>query len=294
MSKPQVKEAEIIEAEDTRIVKRGNGKKHLSLVGKEKPSIEAVLMRAVDQGAPIETLERIAAMIEKANAQAAKQEYLAALARFQEEMPVIKKQKQVKNRDGSKRFDYAPIEDIMPIARPFLAKNDLSVTTGCRVEDDKLIATCFVHHVGGHTEEREFPVPIEASQFMSAPQSYAAASTFAERYATRQALGIVTAGDDNESRLTPKEARKTVAQPQQKPSAQKKADERPQIEPAGDAVETLDEKTIKGLKAAMAHATLGGKEFRARFPKLERMDQIADTPENRKIVLSWIANPAEN
>ena len=262
-----------------------------------QPSMESILLRAVDSGASIEMLERIAAMVEKSQAQAAKREYLAALSRFQEAMPMIKKQKRVNNKDGTKRFTYAPTEDIMPIARPFLAENQLSVTTGSRVDDNKLIATCFVHHSGGHTEARDFVVPIEPSQFMSAPQSYAAASTFAERYATRQALGIVTAGDDNEQRLTPSEARKTVSQPKATPTAQKAAGKanggsgRVQLEPAGEG-EAIDAATIKGLSAAMEHANMGQSDFVARFPNLSGLEQVKKA--DARVVMSWLGDPNKN
>src|ERR1700754_508003 len=172
------------------------------------PSMEAVLMRAVEQGASVETVERVFGMIERANAAAAEREFNAALTRFQETMPVITKRKKVLNKDKqSTRFMYAPIEDILPIARPHLAENGLSVNTGGRIEkadrEHFYVGIAYLKHVAGHTEIREFPVPIVFSEFMSDQQSYAAASTFAERYAVRKVLGIVTAGDDNEGRFTP-------------------------------------------------------------------------------------------
>lgn len=265
----------------------------------EQPSMEQVLMKAVEQGASIETLERIAAMIEKAQAGAARREFFAALCRFQEAMPVIKKHKKVLNKDRqTTRFHYAPIEDILPVARPHLAANGLSVSTDGRLEADKYVGIANAHHTGGHTETREFPVPVVMSEFMSNQQSYAAASTFAERYAVRKVLGIVTADDDNESRLTPQEAREIKArqpvnQPRQTPTAQKangatNGAQRPDLEPAGEG-EAIDAATVKGLTAAMEHAALGNEDFKKRFPKLAGLEQVSKA--GSRVVMSWIADP---
>lgn len=267
-----------------------------------QPTMEEVLMRAVEQNASIETLERIQAMIERAQAAAAKREFLAALANFQSTMPVVSKRKKVKDKTGAARFTYAPIEHIKEMAQPHLAANGLSVTTGCRVTDNKLIATATAYHIGGHSESREFEVPITLSQFMSDQQSFAAASSFAERYAYRQVLGIVTADDDNEQRITPNEAREArsrapVTQPRETPTAQKAAAQKANgtskadLEPAGEG-EAIDANTIKGLAAAMEHARLSNDDFKARFPKLGGLEQVKKT--DSRVVMSWIAAPSEN
>jgi hypothetical protein len=285
-----------------RAIAKRNGTQEIATVEHHQPSMEEVLMRAVEQNASIETLERIQAMIERAQAIAAKREFLDALSRFQAAMPVIKKRKRVNNKDGSLRFHYAPIEDILEPARQHLAANGLSVTTGNRIAGDKLIGFATAYHTGGHSETREFEVPITPSQFMSDQQSYSAASTFAERNATRQVLGIVLAGEDNENRITPNEARaarQPVSQPKQTPTAQKAeaqkvnggSKQRPDLEPAGEG-EAIDANTIKGLTAAMEHAQLSNEHFKARFTKLSGLEQVKK--KDTSVIMSWIGDPTKN
>lgn len=283
----------------SRAIAKRNGTPAVEVVP-HQPSMEEVLMRAVEQGASIETLERIEAMLERAHAAAAKREYFAALSLFQGQMPSIKKPKKVKNRDESVRFWYAPLDYILALIRPPLAANQLSLTTGCRIEGEKLIGTATCHHVGGHSETREFPVPITLSQFMSDQQSYAAASHFAERNAVMQVLAITPEGEDNESRITPREARERqpVPQPRETPTAQKAAAQKANgntkkvdLEPAGEG-EAIDANTVRGLTHAMEHAGLGQSDFQTRFPKLSGLEQVPRA--GTKAVLSWIADPTKN
>lgn len=290
-------------AKKSKALAKRNGTQAVEVVP-HQPTMEEVLMAAVRQNASIETLERIQAMIERAQAAAAKREFFAALSQFQKVMPVVPKTRKVKNKDGSPRFNYAPIEVIKEIARPHLAANDLSVTTGSRVEGEKLIGTATANHIGGHSETREFEVPITLSQFMSDQQSFRAASSFAERCAYQQVTGIVCADEDNESRITPNEAREArprqpVSQPRQTPTAQRaatdkangSAGQRTDLEPAGEG-EAIDANTLKGLQAAMEHATLGQAEFTARFPKLSGLEQVKKT--DSRVIMSWIADPSKN
>ncbi len=298
-------EPEVIQPELTaetgkksRAIAKRNGAQALETIP-HQPTMEEVLMAAVQQNASIETLERIQAMIERAQAAAAKREFFAALSQFQEVMPVVPKKRKVKNKDGSLRFNYAPIEVIKEMARPHLAANNLSVTTGSRVEGDKLIGTATANHIGGHSETREFEVPIILSQFMSDQQSFRAASSFAERCAYQQVTGIVCADEDNESRITPNEAREArprqpVSQPRQTPTAQKAENgskQKADLEPAGEG-EGIDANTIKGLSAAMEHAGLGQSDFQKRFPKLSGLEQVKKT--DSRAVMSWIADPTRN
>lgn len=285
----------------SRAVAKRNGTQALEAIP-HQPTMEEVLMAAVQQGAPIETLERIQAMIERSQAAAARREFFEALARFQAAMPVVPKTRKVKNRDGSLRFNYAPIEVIKEMARPHLAANGLSVTSGSRVEGEKLLGIATANHIGGHSETREFEVPITLSQFMSDQQSFRAASSFAERCAFQQVTGIVCADEDNESRITPNEARaarQPVTQPRETPTAQKVAaqkanggsKEKVDLDPAGEG-EAIDANTVKGLAAAMEHARLGQEQFKERFPQLAGLEQVKKS--DTRVVMSWIADPNKN
>jgi hypothetical protein len=116
--------------------------------------------------------------------------------------------------------------------------------------------------------------------------------------------GVVPEGDDDEQRITPHEAREAkarqpVSQPRQTPTAQRAEAQktnggtkgRVQIEPAGEG-EAIDANTLKGLQAAMEHATLGQSDFTTRFPKLAGLEQVKKT--DARVIMSWIADPTRN
>jgi uncharacterized protein (DUF2384 family) len=79
--------------------------------------------------------------------------------------------------------------------------------------------------------------------------------------------------------------------------------DRPQIEPVSESGKGIDAETGKKFQKAMAHAwkeygedagKIAFDEFRKRFPNVEELSQIPDTPEAQKIVLSWISDPFHN
>ena len=89
-------------------------------------SVEALLSQAVAKGLPVETLERIMVMGREMRAEQAKEQFIAAMAEFQSECPVIKREKVVKGKDGKKRYSYAPLDSIVSQVKTALANNKLS------------------------------------------------------------------------------------------------------------------------------------------------------------------------
>ena len=54
-------------------------------------------------------------------------------------------------------------------------------------------------HILGHSESSDFEVPIDTEGYMTAPQKYASALTFAKRYSLCNALGISTGDEDTDA-----------------------------------------------------------------------------------------------
>lgn len=275
-----------------------------------KPSMEEVLMRAVEQGADIETIERLAALVERAEARDAKRQFESALAAFQLECPVIPKKRKVHEKNSSTvRYAYAAQEDLDRIIKPLLGKHGLSYTTRTEIvqkgDDAKpqffIKAVCRARHAAGYDEDTPFEAPIDFEAYMTHQQKYASASTFCERYATKHAFGLVFAGEDDDGqaagKISPKDAREAkqpVRQPQQTPTAQKAANgpkEKVQLEPAGEG-EAIDDSTVKGLTKAMESGALGQADFTKRFPTLTGLEQVKKS--DSRAVMSWIADPQKN
>jgi hypothetical protein len=170
-------------------------------------SAESLIAKAIERQTPVETMEKLLVMRRELRAEAAKSAFDAALAAFQAECPVIHKSKEIRDKSGKVRYSYAPIEVIVQQVRPLLQKHGFSYTTDAIVEDGWVTAQCTSTHSAGHSETKQFKVPVDKDAFMSAPQRFASALTFAKRYAFCNAFGILTGDqDDDNSIAVPEEA----------------------------------------------------------------------------------------
>lgn len=161
--------------------------------------VEALMMRAIDQGVPVETLERLLAMRTAIKAEHAKEAYYEALGAFQSACPAIPKERIVKGKNGDVRYRYASLDDIVSAVSPHLKEYGLSYTIKTEQKDNFIIATCIVNHISGHSESSTFPVPIDSDSFMNKAQQAGSAMTYAKRYAFCNAFGIMTTDEDDDA-----------------------------------------------------------------------------------------------
>lgn len=167
---------------------------------KEVASVEGFIGQAIEKGVSVETMERLFSLREKVKAEQAKEAFVQALAYFQADCPIIKKTKKVLNKDGrSVRYQYAPIDSIVEQIKKPLSSNSLSYTWTVKNEEGFITAIATLTHVLGHSVSSDFKVPIDKEGFMSAPQKYASALTFAKRYSLCNVLGISTGDEDTDA-----------------------------------------------------------------------------------------------
>jgi len=161
--------------------------------------IMALLGRAVEAGASVEALERLVALKERVDREAARRAYFEALASAQEEMPEVPKSRtaQIATRAGSSySYNYAALEDITRTIRPVLRRHGLSYAWDVSQGEGTLVVTCVLRHVDGHEERASFPVPVDTSARMSDAQKNGAALTYGRRQSLIAVLGLTTADDD--------------------------------------------------------------------------------------------------
>ena len=162
--------------------------------------ISSFIEKAIASNVPAETLERLFALYEKGKAEQAREAFVLALSQFQGECPVIKKTKKVLNKDGrSVRYVYAPIDSIVEQIKKPVADAGLSYRWEVKQGEGLIKAICIVTHVLGHSESSDFDVPIDTEGYMTAPQKFASALTFAKRYSLLNALGISTGDEDTDA-----------------------------------------------------------------------------------------------
>lgn len=171
----------------------------------QQSSADILLQKAVDKGLSVETMERLVALRKELRAEQAKEAYDDAMAKMQGEIPVIEKTKKVYNKppnDKTVRYCYAPLDSIVSQVKPFLAKFGFSYSITTDQSDPKMVvAICTVKHKMGHSEVSSFAIPIDNASAMSAPQRFAAALSFAKRYAFSNAFGIMTCDDDTDANI---------------------------------------------------------------------------------------------
>lgn len=164
-------------------------------------SPETLILRAIDKGADVGVMERLVALRDKFKAEQAKEAFDRAMADLQAEMPIVRKDTEVKAGGGDKLYSYTPFEHIIPQVKEYIRKHGFSwsLNTDTESKDGWVIATCEAKHSGGHSETSKVKLPIGAgTRAMSQTQVYAAAISFASRRAFCNAFGIVTAGEDKD------------------------------------------------------------------------------------------------
>src|SRR3990167_3631694 len=162
---------------------------------------ESLIAQAIDKGVAVETMEKLLSMRRELKAEFAKEAYDSAMSRFQTDCPVIEKKKHVKNKDGSTRYSYAPLESIVSQVKIRLQQNGFSYAIDAQVQDGWVTAICKITHSQGHSEVSSFNVPVEKDSYMNEPQKFASALTFAKRYAFCNAFGILTGDEDDDSQI---------------------------------------------------------------------------------------------
>ena len=163
-------------------------------------NIDNLLSKAVEQNLPVETMERLFTLYKEVKADKAKSEFVKALADFQQKCPIIQKTKPVLNKDGKTiRYSYAPIDSVIEQIKKPLNESGLSYNWDSEREDNHIKVICKLTHITGHTETSSFDIPIVPSQYMTSPQSYATALTYAKRYTLLDVLGIATAEEDTDA-----------------------------------------------------------------------------------------------
>lgn len=161
--------------------------------------IEQILRSAVERGVTAENvavIERLTDLYEKIQAKDAEKRFAAAFVLLQADMPNITASKSVPNRDGSERYRFAPYEEIMAQVKPLLQKHGFTLTFSTDFDDKRVIQSCTLQHVDGHSRTNKFAARIGSGPpGSSEAQGDGAASTYAKRFALCNALNITIETD---------------------------------------------------------------------------------------------------
>jgi hypothetical protein len=165
-----------------------------------------VLLRAVESGVDVGTLERLSAMVERENQRQAEDEFGRALANFQAQCPVVEKTRIVYNKGGKdERYRYANLEDCVTTAKPHLAANKIAFNFSLpKIESGVCTIICYLT-VGRITKEYPYikAMPdmekLAASMYMTVPQADGFVMSYYKRQSFLAATGMVVGDEDNDA-----------------------------------------------------------------------------------------------
>ena len=162
-------------------------------------SVDNFIAKAIETNADVQTLERLFALHKEVKAEQARSAFVQALANFQKECPSIEKTKKVTNKDGTLRYTFAPLDGIAEQIKDTLANNGFSYSWDVDQPENMMKVTATLTHIEGHAETSTLAIPIVSDGYMTEPQKYASAQTYAKRYTLLNVLGISTADEDTDA-----------------------------------------------------------------------------------------------
>jgi ERF superfamily len=161
---------------------------------------QALLAKAIETGAGIDTLERLVTLAKDIRQVTAREAWYEAMAQFQQTCPAILKSKTAKivTARGSYSYSYATLEEILGVVQPLLGPLGLSVSWRQKHDPHAVEASCVVAHKLGHQEESGFiAMPYGTDGRMNPAQAVGSALTYARRYSLLAILGLAPEDDDD-------------------------------------------------------------------------------------------------
>lgn len=156
----------------------------------------SLIQQAIEKGIDADALSKLVDLQERVQKHNAEMAFNEAMQSFQGECPVIPHDKS--GGGNPAKYTYASLPQIVATIRPFLNEHGFAYSFDCVTEQDRMITTCTVSHVAGHSRTHSIMIKICGTSAMSQPQMAASALTYGRRYALCAALGIVTADTDDD------------------------------------------------------------------------------------------------
>jgi hypothetical protein len=168
--------------------------------GEQQPTIMRLLMIAVQQGAGIDTIERLAALQEKMLARDAEQQFNEAMNSAQGEMQPIR----ANLENPQTRSKYASYAQLDNAVRPVYSKQGfaLSFTTDDSPLQDHIRVVCFVS-CSGHVRTYRIDMPADGKgakggDVMTKTHAAGSAVSYGMRYLLKMIFNLAVASKDDD------------------------------------------------------------------------------------------------
>ena len=121
---------------------------------------------------------------------------------LQADLPLIKKNGVILNKQGQVASRFSKFEDISRIIKPLLVAHGFSTGYTTEREDTKMKVILRLSHVQGHSEDTAVYVPLlDQSGFKNDVQGSGSVISYGKRYALKAALDIVEEGEDDDGQM---------------------------------------------------------------------------------------------
>ena len=151
-----------------------------------------MLNRAVQDGASVETLDRLMSMAERWEATRARRAFDEAVSLAKARIPVI-----ATNQAGHNNKRYADFAALARVVDPILGEFGLSYRFRTDQDEKTISVTCILAHRDGHFEQTTLRGPHDSTGNKNAIQAIGSTLTYLQRYSLRQMLGLASGDDDD-------------------------------------------------------------------------------------------------
>lgn len=213
-----------------------------------------------------ETVERLIAMQERAEARDAEKAFTAAFLDMSAELPTIKKNGSVSDKSGKEMYRHSLFEDIHRAVMPVLRRHGFALTFETESSPQTSTAVTVLTHVGGHSRRTSYTVGRDDGPGRNAAQSVMSAMKYCKRHGMVSILNLNEEGVDDDGA-----------------TAAAQADER-RAKRADDRLGEVAQRTAKKPEAEKSKpaSTAGQKDFPPDAEKgaqLEKAPNPADEPD---------------
>lgn len=159
-------------------------------------SPDTFITQAIEKGSSIEVMERLFDLKQRYDAGEAKKAYHAAITKFQNLRPELKRTSKVEFKQT--KYSFCALPEIEKTIKEPLSKCKLSYRFENVYENEREGLECIVTHVLGHSERTRLFAPPDDSGNKNKIQSIGSRNTYLQRYTLVSALALTSADEDDD------------------------------------------------------------------------------------------------
>ena len=166
-------------------------------------ALMSMIERAVsDPTFDVAKMEALLAVKERWEREEARKAFVAALAAFKANPPLVLKSKKVEFKET--KYKHATLSDASSIIGASLSQHGISHRWNVNQKEGKIAVTCILTHVLGHSESVTMECAPDQSGSKNAIQSIGSATTYLQRYTLFAASGVASTEADDDGKASGK------------------------------------------------------------------------------------------